>query len=92
MSLYLRNYPILNELEAKKMVVVCREHDLSPSTVSGWKRDYEANPKEAFKGHGRIWKEDEDTRNDAMEIASLRSVSLIEGFEFELEKRSRFLV
>ena len=49
---------ILDELETKKMVEVCREHDLSPSTVSCWKKDYEANPKEAFKGHGRIWKED----------------------------------
>ncbi len=49
---------ILNELETKKLVEVCRKHNLAPSTVSGWKKDYENNPKEAFKGHGRIWKED----------------------------------
>ncbi len=49
---------ILNELETKKLAEVCREHNLAPSTVSGWKSDYEKNPKEAFKGHGNIWKED----------------------------------
>jgi transposase-like protein len=49
---------ILNELETKKLAEVCREHNLAPSTVSGWRKDYEANPKEAFKGHGKIWKED----------------------------------
>lgn len=49
---------VLQELETKKMAEVCRAHDLAPSTVSGWREDYEANPKEAFKGHGNIWKED----------------------------------
>jgi len=49
---------ILNELESKKLAEVCRIHNLAPSTVSGWRTDYEKNPKEAFKGHGRMWKED----------------------------------
>lgn len=49
---------ILNELETKRLAEICREHNLAPSTVSGWRKDYEANPKEAFKGHGKIWKED----------------------------------
>lgn len=49
---------ILQELESKKMAEVCRAHNIAPSTVSGWRKDYEANPKEAFKGHGNIWKED----------------------------------
>ena len=49
---------ILNEPETKKLAEVCREHNLAPSTVSGWRKDYEANPQEAFKGHGKIWKED----------------------------------
>ena len=49
---------VLKELETKRMVEVCRAHNLASSTVSGWKKDYEANPKEAFSGHGKIWKED----------------------------------
>ena len=48
---------ILTELETKKLAEVCRVHNLHPSTVSGWRSDYEANPREAFKGHGRLWKE-----------------------------------
>ena len=49
---------VLKELETKRMAEVCRAHNIAPSTVSGWRKDYEANPKEAFKGHGNIWKED----------------------------------
>lgn len=49
---------VIKELETKKLVEVCRAHDLAPSTLSGWRTDYEKNPKEAFKGHGNVWKED----------------------------------
>ncbi|SRR3989338_294644 len=48
---------ILKELEIKKMSEVCREHNLAFSTVSGWKNDYNGNPKSAFNGHGNLWKE-----------------------------------
>lgn len=47
---------IVQELETTSLAEVCREHCLHPSTVSGWRRDYESNPREAFKGHGRLWK------------------------------------
>lgn len=49
---------VLKELETKRLVEVSRAHNIAPSTVSGWRNDYEDNPKEAFKGHGNIWKED----------------------------------
>ena len=49
---------ILKELETKRLAEVCRAHNIAPSTVSGWRKDYETNPKEAFSGHGNIWKED----------------------------------
>lgn len=49
---------ILKELETKRLAEVCRAHNIAPSTVSGWRKDYEANPKDAFSGHGNIWKED----------------------------------
>ena len=47
---------ILQELELKSLTEVCREQCLHPSTVSAWRSDYERNPKDAFKGHGRVWK------------------------------------
>lgn len=49
---------VLKELETKRLAEVCRMHNLSASTVCGWRKDYDANPQEAFKGHGNIWKED----------------------------------
>ena len=49
---------VLKELETKRLAEVCRAHNIAPSTVSGWRKDYEANPKEAFKGQGNTWKED----------------------------------
>jgi len=49
---------VLNELETRKLAEICREHNLAPSTVSGWKKSYDSNPKEAFKGSGNIWRED----------------------------------
>ncbi len=49
---------VIKDIETKRLAEVCRAHNLAPSTVSGWRTDYEKNPKEAFKGHGNIWKED----------------------------------
>lgn len=49
---------ILRQLATKRLSAVCRENNLAPSTVAGWKKDYDKNPKEAFKGHGNVWKED----------------------------------
>jgi len=49
---------VLKELESKRLVEVCRAHNLAPSTVSDWRTVYEKNPKEAFKGRGRLYKED----------------------------------
>jgi len=31
---------VLRELESKGLVEVCRAHDLAPSTVSGWRKDW----------------------------------------------------
>lgn len=47
---------IVQELDTKSLTEVCREHSLSAPTVCGWRKNFEINPKEAFKGHGRLWK------------------------------------
>ncbi len=49
---------ILRELETKRLAEVCRANNLGPSTVCSWKRSYDKNPEEAFKGHGNIWKDE----------------------------------
>ena len=49
---------VLQELDTKSMTEVCRVHNLACSTVSGWKKVYKQNPKEAFKGHGNRYKEE----------------------------------
>ena len=38
---------ILKELETKRMAEVCRAYEIAPSNVSGWRNDYETNPKDA---------------------------------------------
>ena len=72
---------VLKELETKRLAEVCRAHDIAPSTVSGWRKDYETNPKEAFSGHGNVWKEDARIAQyervigqQCMEIAFLKKV------------------
>lgn len=51
-------FSILQELETKRLAEVCRANNLSASTVCGWKRSYDKNPKEAFQGHGNVWKDE----------------------------------
>jgi len=48
---------ILRELEnSKNAAQVCREHDIHPSMLSKWKREYKDNPETAFSGNGKISK------------------------------------
>lgn len=49
---------ILQELETRRLAEVCRANNLSSSTVCGWRKCYDKNPKEAFKGHGNFWKDE----------------------------------
>ena len=49
---------VLQELETKSMAEVCRSHNLACSTISGWKKTYQQNPKEAFKGKGNLYKQE----------------------------------
>lgn len=49
---------VLQELETASLTEVCRKHSLVPSTVVGWRRDYEKAPQKAFAGSGKRWKPD----------------------------------
>ena len=47
---------ILNELNLKKAVEVCREHNLHPNLISRWRKEFNQNPGKAFSGRGNLWK------------------------------------
>jgi transposase-like protein len=49
---------ILQELQSKSAVEICREHNIHPVLLCSWKRDYERDPKGAFSGKGNLWKEE----------------------------------
>lgn len=87
---------VLKELETTRLAEVSRTHNLSPSTVCGWRRDFEANPKDAFKGHGSIWKEDAKIAQyerlagqQSLEIAFLKKVYERLKQQIVEEKRGR---
>ncbi|MEK6935831.1 MAG: transposase [Nanoarchaeota archaeon] len=52
---------ILNELALKKPAEVSREHNLHPTVLSKWKREFKDNPKKAFKGNGNLYKAEAET-------------------------------
>lgn len=47
---------VLAELDTASLTEVCRKHSLHPSTVIGWRKDYETAPQDAFAGSGKRWK------------------------------------
>lgn len=49
---------VLRDLDGKPLAQVCREHELRPTLVSRWQREYRENPREAFSGNGKLYKQD----------------------------------
>jgi len=48
---------VLRELEnGKTYAQVCREHEIHPSMIAKWKREYQGDPDNAFKGSGNVCK------------------------------------
>ena len=47
---------VLQELATASLTEVSRKHSLHPSTVIGWRTDYEKAPERAFAGSGKRWK------------------------------------
>lgn len=48
---------VLRELENSKTAAqLCREHEIHPSMLSKWKREYTENPAIAFSGNGKTSK------------------------------------
>ena len=57
---FTRNFKlsVIQELQTKKWGEVCREHNLNPSVIHKWRKDYDANPKRSFSGNGNTWKKE----------------------------------
>lgn len=47
---------VLSELNVKKAVEVCREHNIHPVLLCKWRKDFNENPVKAFSGNGNLWK------------------------------------
>ncbi len=93
---------VVQELETKSIAEVCREHSLASSTVSGWRKDYESNPQEAFKGQGNVWKQEakiaryerllgELYAENALLKKSLRAVESTQGRGAEREVKRKMI-
>jgi transposase len=49
---------VVQQIGTRSMAELCREHNIDPNVIYRWKREYETSPNDAFKGNGRLWKED----------------------------------
>jgi transposase-like protein len=39
-------------LEHRSAAEVCREHEIHPTMLTNWKKEYKKDPEHAFSGHG----------------------------------------
>jgi len=57
---------VIRDIDAgKPLVQVARENSLHPILIAKWKKEYFENPKHAFSGNGRMYKE--EARNAELE-------------------------
>jgi len=47
---------ILNELNVKKAVQICREYNIHPVMLSRWRKEFNDHPVKSFSGNGNLWK------------------------------------
>lgn len=48
---------ILRELDSKPASQICNEHEINPNLLNRWKREFQQDPRNAFSGKGKLWKE-----------------------------------
>ena len=51
-------FSVVQQVGYRSMAEICREHEIDQNVLYRWKREYESNPHEAFKGNGKLWKEE----------------------------------
>ncbi len=52
---------VVQQLGSRPAAEICRENDLQQSLLCRWQKEYESNPREAFCGKGKLWKEEART-------------------------------
>ena len=88
---------ILGELSSKLMAEVCREHNLHPVMVHGWKKQYHENPEKAFSGKGNLWKPEAEVAKYERLVGRLyaeneflkKTIKNLQELQAEEEKRRR---
>jgi len=49
---------VIQQLDSSSSAEICREHDIHQNMLQRWKKEYELNPHDAFKGNGKLWKQE----------------------------------
>lgn len=47
---------VVQQLDSLSAAEICRENEIQPNLLHRWKKEYESNPHDAFKGKGKLWK------------------------------------
>ncbi len=43
---------VVQQLDSRSATEICRENNIQQNLLHRWKKEYESNPHEAFKGNG----------------------------------------
>ena len=49
---------VVQQLDSHSAAEICRENNIQPNLLHRWKKEYESNPHDAFKGNGKLWKQE----------------------------------
>ena len=51
-------HSVVQQLDSHSAAEICRENDIHQNMLHRWKSEYESNPNEAFKGNGKLCKQE----------------------------------
>ena len=51
-------HSVVQQLDSRPAAEICREHDIHQNMLHRWKSEYEPDPHGAFKGNGKLWKQE----------------------------------
>ena len=49
---------VVEQLDSSSPAEICREHDIHLNMLHRWKKEHESDPNGAFKGNGKLWKQE----------------------------------
>ena len=49
---------VVEQLDSSSPAEICREHDIHLNMLHRWKKEHESDPHDAFKGNGKLWKQE----------------------------------